>query len=212
LENLKMSIFIKSLIIGLSIAAPVGPIGLLCVQRSLIGGWRIGFATGLGAATADGIYGLIGALGVSVFIASLTETRPWLSLLGGLFLCYLGIKAAFSVPSSGDTTGKKTSAVRSYSSTLLLTMSNPMTVLSFIAIFAALGAGIKPADGYGAILLVVSGVFIGSAAWWLALSGSVSLIRKRISEKLMRVINHLSGAVVLGFGVYQSYLGATLLT
>ena len=206
-----MSIFVKSFLIGLSIAAPVGPIGLLCIQRSLIGGWRTGFATGLGAATADGIYGLIGALGVSVLIASLTAARPWFSLWGGLFLCYLGLKTAFAAPASGDAASRMTSVIRSYSSTLLLTIANPMTILSFIAIFAALGAGIKPAEGHSVVVLMVSGVFIGSATWWLALSGSVSLIRERISERLMTIINYLSGTIVLGFGVYQSYLGATLL-
>lgn len=206
-----MSIFVKSFLIGLSIAAPVGPIGLLCVQRSLMGGWRTGFATGLGAATADGIYGLICALGVSVLVASLAEARPWLSLLGGIYLCYLGYKTAFSAPSSGNATARMTSVVRSYTSTFLLTMSNPMTILSFIAIFAALGAGIKPAASHGVVTLVVSGVFIGSATWWLALSGSVSLIRQRISENLMTFINYVSGAIVLGFGAYQSYFGVSQL-
>jgi threonine/homoserine/homoserine lactone efflux protein len=206
-----MPIFIQSFLIGLSIAAPVGPIGLLCVQRSLTYGWRTGFATGLGAATADGIYGLIGALGVSVLIASLASARPWFSLFGGLFLCYLGLKTVFSAPVNNDVKAGMTSAIRSYSSTLLLTISNPMTILSFIAIFAALGAGTQPAEDRSLVALVVSGVFVGSATWWLVLSGSVSLIREHVSKTLMTTINYLSGVVVLGFGAYQSYVGFTLL-
>lgn len=208
-----MEIFVKSFFIGLSIAAPVGPIGLLCVQRSLLGGWRIGFATGLGAATADGMYGLIGALGVSILITSLTSARPWLSLLGGAFLCYLGIKTMRSSPSSANATARATGMARSYWSTFLLTASNPMTILSFIAIFAALGAGVASADRtHQLVALIVSGVFIGSATWWLALSGSISLIRERISKSTMTIINYASGCTILGFGLYQSYLGALALS
>ncbi|KVL90737.1 LysE family translocator [Burkholderia stagnalis] len=208
-----MSIFLKSFFIGLSIAAPVGPIGLLCIQRSLLGGWRIGFATGLGAATADGMYGLIGALGVSVLITSLTSAGPWLSLLGGMFLCYLGVRTVLAAPAGAQAAAGPMDAARSYGSTFLLTASNPMTILSFIAIFAALGTGVAASGQKSAVIaLVVSGVFVGSGTWWLALSGAVSLVRERISEKAMRIINYASGITVLGFGLYQSYLGSMVIS
>jgi len=204
-----MLIFLKSLIIGLCIAAPVGPIGLLCIQRSLMLGWRAGFATGLGAATADSIYGFIGALGVTAIIATLISFKPWLCIFGGVFLAYIGYQ---TIRSKGGTTamaGERANLFKAYSTTLFLTLSNPMTILSFIAIFAALASD---QGGQYSVLPMVTGIFLGSAVWWLGLSGFSSIFKARIAQSKLRLINYFSGATITLLGAYQVATGVLLAT
>ena len=202
MDTSTLSLFFKSALIGLSIAAPVGPIGLLCIQRTLERGPRIGLATGLGAALADAVYGAVGAFGVTSLIALLTGARLWLGLFGGLFLLWMAWQtwrspaATQAARIEGARNGGPWS---SFAGTFVLTLSNPMTILSFIAIFAAL-AGQGPV---GSPALMVLGVLIGSAAWWFVLSGGVSLMRHRLSEGALRAINRVSSALLGGFGLYQ---------
>jgi threonine/homoserine/homoserine lactone efflux protein len=190
----------KGVVIGLSIAAPVGPIGVLCIRRSLADGRQIGLATGLGAATADAIYGAVAGFGLTVISSFLVGQRFWLSLLGGLFLCYLGARTFFSQPSELAARSRDGGLVSAYVSTLFLTLTNPMTILSFVAVFAGFGLGTSP-DYFSASALVL-GVFIGSTLWWLLLSSGVALFRSRTSPGWMKAINRLSGSVILAFGLY----------
>lgn len=191
----------KGLLIGLSIAAPVGPIGVLCIRRSLTDGSRIGLATGLGAATADAAYGCIAGFGLTAVSSYLVNQRMWLGVLGGLFLCYLGIRTLVSKPSEQAVGIRKNGLLSAYLSTLFLTLTNPMTILSFVAVFAGLGLGTS-SDYFTAITLV-AGVFLGSALWWLLLSRGVALFRSRITSGWMRAINRVSGSVILVFGIYS---------
>jgi threonine/homoserine/homoserine lactone efflux protein len=197
------SLFFKACLIGLSIAAPVGPIGLLCIQRSLSQGMRIGFATGMGAALADGMYGLIGALGVAALIHFLVAARVWLGLFGGLFLIWMGMRLLRRVGQPQSGAPDKVSALRAFASTFVLTLSNPSTILSFIAVFASLSAS-GPANTEAAtIVTMVVGVFIGSAAWWLLLSSFVGHVGRRLPDLLPKIVSPLAGVVLVGFGLYQ---------
>ena len=192
---------VSGLIIGFSIAAPVGPIGVLCIRRTLAEGRAHGLVSGLGAATADAIYGCIAAFGLTFISDTLVQQQVWLRLLGGAFLIFLGVKTLLAKPSEKSPSEKRTGLLGAYGSTFFLTLTNPVTMLSFAAIFAGIGLGSAVADYSSAMLLVLS-VFTGSALWWLILSGTVSLLRKKVTPKVLRWINRFSGATIMSFGVF----------
>jgi len=195
LRFMDFNVLLRSIALGFGIAAPVGPIGLLCIRRTLAQGRAYGLATGLGAATADAFYGAVAAFGLSVISNALTGQQFWLKLIGGSFLCYLGAKTFLSAPAPknlGD--GARTGLLSAYGSTVLLTLTNPATILMFAALFASMGATDAPG-------LVVLGVFIGSALWWLTLSTLTGFARKVVSPASMVWINRLSGVMIFGFGV-----------
>ena len=194
-----LGILAKGLVIGFSIAAPVGPIGVLCIRRTLSDGRAAGFVSGLGAATADGIYGCIAGFGLTLVSGFLIDQQAWLRLVGGAFLCYLGVKTFLSPVAQEAAEAKGGGLVGAYASTFFLTLTNPMTILSFVTIFAGLGLAETGASGAG---LLVLGVFLGSALWWLTLSGVVGLLRRRVGVGLLRWVNHIAGSVIAGFGVY----------
>ncbi|WP_430507864.1 LysE family translocator [Rossellomorea marisflavi] len=192
---------LKGLLIGFTVAAPVGPIGILCINRTLSKGRLTGFVSGLGAASADAIYGCIAAFGLTFITSFLISQKLWLQLIGGLFLCYLGIQTYRSRPAGHAASARGGGLLKSYTSVFFLTVTNPMTILFFIGIFSGIGLGKSSFDLMSA-LLMVTGVFLGSAAWWLSLSFGVSLFRKRFSDDSLAWINRLSGIIVFGFGVF----------
>jgi len=196
-----LKIIAQGLLLGFSIAAPVGPVGVLCIRRSMAGGFRSGLASGLGAASADAIYGTIAAAGLTLIADFLISQQFWLGLLGGAFLFYLGIKTLTSKPVFEEAKVEKTSVAGDYFSTLLLTLSNPMTIFSFAAIFSGMSAQALPVFRFSAFLLVL-GVFLGSAGWWLILSGSVGLLRSRVTPSILTWVNRVSGVVILGFALF----------
>lgn len=196
--------FIKGLLIGFSIAAPVGPIGILCIRRTLEYGRFIGFVSGLGAATADGLYGLIAGLGLTLVTNFLIGQQVWLHLIGGAFLCYLGIKIFVSKPSITPAKAKGNQAFSAYISTLFLTLTNPVTILSFLAIFSGLGIS-NSNNGSMAGLILVLGVFLGSVCWWLILSSMAGFLKNRINVYSLSIINRLSGSIILFFGLWSLY-------
>jgi threonine/homoserine/homoserine lactone efflux protein len=189
----------KGLLLGFSIAAPVGPIGVLCIRRTLAHGRLVGFVSGLGAATADAFYGVIAGFGVAFVSSFLMSQVIWLQLVGGLFLCYLGVRTLLERPAARAANATEHGLFSAYGSTLLLTLSNPTTIISFVAVFA--GLGVTAGSGYLTPAMLVLGVFLGSALWWLILSGGVSLVRGRFSVRGMRWVNVASGLIILGFGV-----------
>jgi threonine/homoserine/homoserine lactone efflux protein len=191
---------LRGLLLGFSIAAPVGPIGVLCIRRTLSAGRGMGLASGLGAATADATYGAIAAFGLTVVSGFLLSQQLWLRLLGGAFLCYLGVRTFLAAPATEAASVGGGGLAGAYVSTFFLTITNPLTILSFAAIFAGLGLGASGTDA-GAALGLVLGVFLGSALWWLLLSGGVSLLRARFDLRAMRWVNRGSGLLILGFGV-----------
>lgn len=194
-----LGVFARGLLIGLSIAAPVGPIGVLCIRRTLAEGRLAGLVVGLGAATADACYGLIAGLGLTVVAQLLLAHESWIKLIGGLFLCYLGCKTFVSRPAERAATASGGSLLRVYGSAVALTLTNPLTILSFAAIFAGVGAGAAGASA-ATVALLVLGVLCGSALWWLCLTGVVGLLRSRVTPPLLRWVNRLSGLVLLLFG------------
>lgn len=207
-------LFVKSLAIGFSIAAPVGPIGMLCIQRSLSRGFRSGFATGMGAACADAFYGLLGALGIAEIAATLPALSIVLKVGGGAFLLWLAWAIAHETKAAPTVVavGAHTSVAREFLTTFGLTLSNPMTILSFIAIFAALGpiSTRQAADGSSAWLTVapmVMGVFVGSAAWWLCLSGATAALGKKMPTSFVHGIARVSALVLAVFGGVQLFAG-----
>jgi threonine/homoserine/homoserine lactone efflux protein len=205
---MEAGLFVRGALIGLAIAAPVGPIGVLCIRRTLADGRLAGFVSGLGAATADLCYGAIAVLGLTALADLLTGVSLWARLLGGLFLCYLGVRTLLERPAERPAEARAGSLLGAYSSTLLLTITNPATIISFAAVFAGLGAA-SGASGYGDALLLVGGVFIGSALWWLTLSGAVGLLRGRLTARALRWVNIAAAALILGFGA--AALGSLLL-
>jgi threonine/homoserine/homoserine lactone efflux protein len=188
------------LLIGFSIAAPVGPIGLLCIQRTIAYGRKSGLVSGLGAATADGFYGMVAELGLTAVSALLISLQVWVRLVGGAFLLYLGIRTLLSAPAANAAASTHRGLLSDYVSTVFLTLTNPVTILSFAAVFAGVGLLNSSRDFASAIALVV-GVVLGSSTWWLALSGGISFFKARFAQGLLRIVNTLSGAILIVFAI-----------
>ncbi|HEU0116808.1 MAG TPA: LysE family transporter [Thermomicrobiales bacterium] len=195
-----VSLFPRGLLIGFAIAAPVGAIGVLCIRRTLADGQLAGFVSGLGAATADATYGAVAAFGLSGVAALLTGAQTWIRLAGGLFLLFLGARTALARPTAKPAAAAGVGLAGAYLSTLALTLTNPSTILSFVAVFAGLGLADAGGDP-GAAALLTAGVFFGSALWWLILSGAVSRLRTALTPTRLVWVNRLSGAAIAAFGV-----------
>ena len=194
------SLFFRGLVIGFSIAAPVGPIGVLCIRRTLADGQISGLVSGLGAATADAMYGCVAGFGLTFISSALIDQQMWLRLFGGLFLLYLGLKTLLSRPAEQAANAAGGGLLGSYVSTFLLTVTNPLTILSFAAIFAGLGLA-NTSGNYVSALILVLGVFLGSASWWLLLSGGVGVFREKFNAQGLLWVNRISGAIITVFGV-----------
>jgi threonine/homoserine/homoserine lactone efflux protein len=195
-----IGLLFRGIVIGLAIAAPVGPVGVLCIRRTLADRRASGFVSGLGAASADAIYGSIAALGLTFVSTFLIEGEAWLRMFGGTFLLVLGGKIFVERPAERAAPTWGSGLLSAYASTFLLTLTNPTTILSFAAIFAGLGAG-GETEVYLSTTLLVLGVFLGSALWWLLLSGVVGLLRTKLSPGGLRWVNRVSGVVVAGLGL-----------
>lgn len=197
-----IGLFLRGLLIGLSIAATVGPMSILCIQRTLKSGFRVGFISGLGIATADGIYGCVAGLGLTVIATFLVGQQHWVRLIGGLCLLYIGLHTLLSAPATRAAASKNrpTSLLSSYLSTFLLTLTNPTTILSFVAIFAGLGV-VSDRNSAGNAILVVCGVFLGSTLWWAILTCGVNSLRNRLTPQVMQWINRASGLIIITFGI-----------
>ncbi|HVB64829.1 MAG TPA: LysE family translocator [Nitrolancea sp.] len=198
---MELGLFVRGAILGFSIAAPVGPIGVLCIRRTLAEGRVVGLLSGLGAATADSFYGSIAAFGLTAVSSLLVGHQTVLRVVGGFFLCYLGIRTLLAAPAQAAKSVQRRHLLNNYLSTLGLTLTNPTTILSFVAIFAGLGWAGTSGKSYDSAALLVAGVFCGSAFWWLIISTGVSLVRSRFTPRVMGWVNRISGSVIFGFGV-----------
>jgi threonine/homoserine/homoserine lactone efflux protein len=199
--------FARALVIGLLVAAPVGAMALLCVERTLARGRANGYATGAGIATADAIYASIAAFGLTALTGALTGAQVWVRLVGGAFLVYLGVRAMMSHPErrvSDEGTGSRLAA---YGSALGLTLTNPQTILAFAGVFA--GAGLVVSGGGWAVPgVTVAGVFGGSLLWWFVLVTVVGALRERVGERALLWVTRVSGAAIAVFGVLAMWAGA----
>jgi threonine/homoserine/homoserine lactone efflux protein len=195
------SFLLKGLIIGFSIAAPIGPIGMLCIRRTVAEGRTIGFVSGLGAATADAIYGCIAGFGLTFISNFMVSQQFWLRLLGGMFLCYLGSKTLLAKPGKQTNLPKRVGLTRAFFSTFFLTLTNPMTIISYTAIFAGLGLA-SISGNYGTAGVLVLGIFTGSALWSLVLIVGVGFFRKKVNPNRLLWINRISGSIIAGFGLF----------
>jgi len=195
-------LFIKACLIGFAIAAPVGPIGMLCIKKTLESGLKGALLVGFGAALADSVYGLIAGLGLSAISNALLEHTHIIKITGGIFLLYLAYKEARSVNSSKHTHIKNTHWIKQIGEVFFLTITNPMTILSFIGIFASISGGVSSAKDS---LFMVLGIFTGSMLWWLTLGILVSSIKHKLPKPWIDRIKYIS-AIILGlFGAYALF-------
>jgi len=197
-------LFFKGLAFGFVLAATIGPMWLLCLRRTLAQGMLAGFVSGMGIAAADGLYGAIAAFGLTVVSGFLLEHGFWLGIAGAAFLFWIGAKALLAVPGPLDAAPDAKpprSLAAAFGSTLGLTLANPPTILAFAAIFA--GLGLSASASYAAASLIVAGVVLGSAAWWVILALGAGWLRGRIGPRLVRAVNVVCGLTILGFALWQ---------
>lgn len=193
--------FLKGLAFGFVLAATVGPMWVLCFRRTVASGALTGFASGMGIAVADGLYGAVAAFGLTAISGFLLGYRFWIGLVGGAFLVYLGVRTLLARPVEARAESSEKSLLAAFLSTLGLTLTNPPTILAFAAIFA--GLGLASSADYRAAALIVLGVFLGSAAWWVILAASTAKLRGRFGPNLVRAVNVVSGTSILGFAAWQ---------
>jgi len=194
-------LFLKGLAFGFVLAATVGPMWVLCFRRTVAYGALTGFVSGMGIAVADGLYGAVAAFGLTAISGFLLRYNFWIGLAGGLFLLYLGIRTLLQKPAANGEAAKPASLAQAFLSTLGLTLANPPTILAFVAIFA--GLGLSASADYARAAMIVAGVFLGSASWWVLLAAAGGALRDRLDPRLLRVVNVLSGLTILGFAFWQ---------
>ena len=195
-----MEMWWKGLILGFSIAAPLGPIGLLCIKRTLEGGRIRGIFSGLGAASADAFYGSLAAFGLAELFQHFSWVQTWTQILGGAFIVYLGIRYLLS-KSVANGEGSEIGGAgkgRVYLTTFLLTLSNPVTIFAFLGMFAGAGVSSK-----GSAIWVVAGIFCGSMLWWVVLAFITHWLGKRLSAKVLLWVNRIAGIALMGFGLWS---------
>ncbi|MBV9861351.1 MAG: LysE family transporter [Alphaproteobacteria bacterium] len=191
---------LKGFLVGIVIAVPTGPVGVLCIRRTIFFGRLAGLMSGMGAATADTIFGIIAGFGLTVVSDWLLGYQEWLRLGGALFLLYLGTSVLFTEPEVRPPTGLDPNLLRFYASTFALTITNPITILAFLAIFAAMGFTGREA-GLSAVAVLVLGVLLGSLLWWVGLSVGAGSFRDAFDKRHLRWLNRGSGGILLLSGV-----------
>jgi threonine/homoserine/homoserine lactone efflux protein len=198
MENLLF--LLKGVGLGIVLAAPVGPIGLLVIRRTLVAGWALGLATGLGVALADAVYGLVAATSLELAREVVTGAGRWPALVGGVVLLSLGLRSLWARPGVAQPAPGRVGAplLLALGSGFVLTLANPMTIATFAALFLGLGV----AEAKGSAVLLVAGVFAGSLLWWALLTGGVSVLRRALSPRVMVWLDRGSALVLIGFGVW----------
>ena len=188
---------LKGIAVGIVIAVPVGPVGVMCVRRTIFEGKRAGFVSGLGAATADALFGLIAAFGLTFVSDWLIGYHQWLRIAGGFYLLYVGGSALLAkLEARQSSEPNAESVLRQFLSTFALTLTNPITILAFLGIFSALG--LSGADAtFARAAMMVLGVWLGSLLWWLALTFGLGSLFHSFEARHLKWINHASGTILL---------------
>jgi threonine/homoserine/homoserine lactone efflux protein len=191
-----IKLLLEGIVLGFLVAVPVGPIGLICIQRTLSENRASGYAAGLGAAAADALYAFVAGLGLAFVSDFFLSQRFGLGLVGGLFLCLYGLRTYRTRPNLAATPVRFVGLAGSFLSTLLLTLANPLNILLFAAVFAGVGVA---ADVRGRLseMMLAGGVFLGSGAWWLTVTTLVSFFRSRFTTRTLRWANRLSGLLII---------------
>jgi len=193
-------LFLKGVVVGLSMAVPVGPIGILCIRRTLLEGRLSGFVSALGLATADVVFGCIAGFGLTFISDFLISQQFWLRLFGGIFLCFIGLRVLLTKFVEREAPSQGKGLLGAYTSMFFLTLTYPMTVLILLGVFAGLGMG-NTRGNYAAIAALVFGVFIGSILWWAILSSFIGALRDRFKTQNWQWVNRISGILITGFGL-----------
>jgi threonine/homoserine/homoserine lactone efflux protein len=196
--ELPLPLPIRGLVIGFTIAAAVGPISLLTIRRTLAHGQLYGLVSGLGVATADASYAAIAAFGLTAVTSVLVSGRFLLGLLGGLVIAVLGVRTMLSQPGVVARDAARPGLPAAFGSIYALTMTNPMTILSFAAVFA--GIGLVAGSSFADAAVLTLGVWIGSVLWWVLLTSIASWARERVSTGALLWVNRISGAALVVFG------------
>jgi threonine/homoserine/homoserine lactone efflux protein len=191
--------FATGVAVGLAVAAPVGPITILCVRRTLNDGRRVGFAAGLGVALADSLYAAIAAFGLTAASAILVAQERWLAALSGAVLVVLGLRLLAARRPTGEAPPQPFGLAGAFATTFALTLANPMTILAFIAVFVGLGYGTE-GEGFSGAALFVTGVFAGSCAWWALIVSGVGMVRGNLGEAALRKVDFGAGLVLIALG------------
>jgi threonine/homoserine/homoserine lactone efflux protein len=197
---MELSYLVKGMVIGFALAAPIGPVGLLCIRRTLAHGRQVGFYTGLGAATGDATLGAVAAFGLTAVAGAYAQERMWVGLLGGVFLCGLGVRMFLTKANEPAPLAGNRGFAATYFSTLAITLTNPATIAACVAIFAAFGLG--AGGNYRTAAELVAGMFLGSTLWWVILSSGVGALRARVNTRLLQTVNRVIGGLLIAFGVY----------
>lgn len=194
-----LKLLVEGIIIGFAMAVPIGPIGIICIRKTLTEGRMRGLIIGLGAATADMLYGSIAAFGLTVISDTLLSQRIWIRLIGGALLLFLGVRTFRAQPKDPNLQIQNSGRFRSYFTTIFLTFTNPLTVFAFIAVFAALGLG--NGLSFLSASVLVAGVFTGSFLWFLSLSSGATFFRRKLDMVGMRWVNKIAGILIIISGV-----------
>ncbi len=205
-----MGFLLKGLLVGFVIATPVGPVGVLCVRRTLVHGRLAGFISGIGAASADAVFGVIAGFGLTFVSDLLLDYQDWLRLGGAGFLLYIGISMFIADPLNATQSQQRDpeGLIAGYASAFALTITNPITILAFVAIFAAIGFNGREANLGRAVILVI-GVWLGSLLWWAGLAVGAGMVRLSFDRDHLVWINRGSGGILVLCGV--ALLGSLLL-
>jgi len=196
---MELTYFLKGILIGFAMAVPIGPIGIMCIRKTLTEGRLRGMIIGCGAATADMLYGSVAAFGLTIISNTLFSERVWIRLVGGTLILFLGVRTFRAHPSDPKLHINSSGILRSYLSTVFLTLTNPLTIFAFIAVFAALGLG--KGLGYFSASTLVAGIFIGSSLWFFSLSSGVTLFRNKLDLVGLQWVNRIAGILIIISGV-----------
>ncbi len=197
---MEYTLLLKGIIIGFALALPIGPIGILCIRKTAAEGHLSGMVVGFGAAAADAVYGFVAAFGLTIISETLLSQQIWIRLIGGAFLCYLGVKTFLAKPPETPDQSDGRGYIGSFLSTFFLTLTNPLTIIAFLGVFA--GFGLRDGElSVGSASTLIAGVFLGSSLWFFLLSYGITLFRKKINATGLGWVNRTSGLLIIIFGI-----------
>jgi len=206
--TIDLTLLLKGFSVGFVVAIPLGPAGLLCTQRILANGRMHGLTSGLGAATSDAIYATLVTFGLTIVSDFLVTQRMWFRLFGGIFLCLLGIRVLMTKHTKTGPLAEKLCHLSNYTSTLLIALSNPMTIMVSAAMFAGFGI-VGSSIHWTSALQLVGGVFLGSMFWWVTLSASVGTFHKKVAEGTLVILTHIFGSIIIALGIIVIIIAIT---